>query len=227
MEFYETDFIGLFSFDYTFFHENSAFDSGLDIGSLELGQISNKPSSPQPDFWSHNPSKPNSFFQEHDVQFTYSGGAQKGNYVSSAHVTRTGRMKDGKFTKTAIITLHDMGLNGFTNYATLFGSEEMEPVVNAFTVFHVDFPCMKSPKLVNSNSTNFDDKENASPTHVDNKAASVSGQWDPNLEYRKFKNAKNNKKRVISNINILKLFSIQALTNSPKQCYQQLWIFSA
>merc|ERR1712178_546261 len=47
--------------------------------------------------------------EEHDVQFTYSGGAQKGNYVSSAHVTRTGRMKDGKFTKTAIITLHDMG----------------------------------------------------------------------------------------------------------------------
>jgi len=122
--------------------------------------------------------------EEHDVQFTYSGGAQKGNYVSSAHVTRTGRMKDGKFTKTAIITLHDMGLNGFTNYATLFGSEEMQPVVNAFTVFHVDFPCMKSPKLVNTNATNFDDKENASPTHVDNKTAnSISGQWDPNLEY--------------------------------------------
>lgn len=121
--------------------------------------------------------------EEHDVQFTYSGGAQKGNYVSSAHVTRTGRMKEGKFTKTVIITLHDMGLNGFTNYATLFGCQEMDPVLNAFTVFHVDFPCMKSPKLVNKNSSNYDDKENESPVHVDNKAASVSGQWDPNLEY--------------------------------------------
>ena len=117
------------------------------------------------------------------MQFTYSGGATAGNYVSSAHVTRTGRMKDGKFTKTAIITLHDMGLNGFTNYATLFGCHEMEPISNAFTVFHVDFPCMKSPKLVNKNSSNYDDKENASPSGVESKSASVSGQWDPNLEY--------------------------------------------
>jgi pimeloyl-ACP methyl ester carboxylesterase len=121
--------------------------------------------------------------EEHDVQFTYSGGATAGNYVSSAHVTRTGRMKESKFTKTAIITLHDMGLNGFTNYATLFGCHEMQPILNAFTVFHVDFPCMKSPKLVNKNSSNYDDKENASPNGVESKSASVSGQWDPNLEY--------------------------------------------
>jgi len=122
--------------------------------------------------------------EEHDVQFTYSGGAKAGNYVSSAHVTRMGRLKDGNFTNTVIITLHDLGLNGFTNYATLFGCQEMDPVLNAFTIFHVDFPCMKSPKLVNKNSTNYDDKENQSPSHIDNKSATTAtGQWDPNLEY--------------------------------------------
>jgi len=111
--------------------------------------------------------------KEYDVPFTYSGGATAGNYTTSANVTQMGRvLKDGKFTKTCIVTLHDLGLNSFSNYATLFQCAEMDPILSRFTVFHIDFPCMKAPKLRNTR----DNKENSDPN-------ASNGEWDKNLVY--------------------------------------------
>lgn len=111
--------------------------------------------------------------KEHEVQFTYSGGATAGNYTASANITQMGRVNaNGKFTKTCILTLHDLGLNSFSNYATLLQCEEMQPVLHRFTVFNVDFPCMKAPKL--------HDARNAPGEGGD---ANCSGQWDKNLVY--------------------------------------------
>lgn len=118
--------------------------------------------------------------KEYDIPFTYSGGATAGNYSASTNVTQMGRtMKDGKFTNTVILTLHDLGLNGFTNYATLFQCYEMDPVLHAFTVFHLDFPCMKSPKMVAASNI---DKENNDPDHL-TPSDVRQGVWDKNLVY--------------------------------------------
>jgi len=118
--------------------------------------------------------------KEHDVPFTYSGGATAGNFTASSNVTQMGRvMKDGQYTKTVILTLHDLGLNGFTNYATLFQSYEMDPVLHAFTVFHLDFPCMKSPKMMQA-----ENQENQSPAeHLTPSSDVRQGVWDKNLVY--------------------------------------------
>jgi len=126
--------------------------------------------------------------KEHDVPFTYSGGATAGNFTASTNVTQMGRiMKDGKFTKTVILTLHDMGLNGFSNYATLFQCHEMDPVLHAFTVFHLDFPCMKSPKLIPA--SNIDNKENnpSGDDHLQHNNTDVrQGVWNQGLVYPSF-----------------------------------------
>jgi len=110
--------------------------------------------------------------KEYNVPFTYSGGAAAGNYQTSCNVTQMGRiLQDGKFSNTVFVTLHDLGLNGFSNYATLFQSEDMEPVLSRFTVFHVDLPCMKGPKVMNVAN-----KENADPSEGD-------GMWSKDLVY--------------------------------------------
>ena len=102
--------------------------------------------------------------RSHEVNFTYSGGATAGNYQTSVNVTQMGKVKSGgQFTGTVIMTLHDIGLNHFTNYATLFQNKGMEPLLQNFTVFHVDYPCMQ---------TNYN--------------GSSSRQWDRNLVYPSF-----------------------------------------
>lgn len=98
--------------------------------------------------------------KEHSVEYTYSGGATAGNHTTCSNVTQMGRvLENGKFTNTVVVTLHDLGLNGFSNYATLFKCDDMEPILSRFTVFHVDYPCMKSPKIQNMSGATADTPE--------------------------------------------------------------------
>lgn len=112
----------------------------------------------------------------HQVEFMYSAGNKLGNYKTTCNVFQMGRLtKEEKFTNTVVLTLHDFGLNSFTNYATLFQSEEMKPMLKNFTCFHIDFPCMTSPDLINSAGNNNVDMQSATAT-----------AWDRNLIYPSF-----------------------------------------
>ena len=121
--------------------------------------------------------------KHHEVEFTYSGGATAGNYKTTCHISQMGKTQPGgKFTGTVVMTLHDIGLNHFTNYATLFQNSGMQPILDKFTCFHVDLPCMR-PNVVKSSHINSDNyiiqtnDLNASQNSGSNK------QWDRNLIY--------------------------------------------
>merc|ERR1719220_93643 len=109
-------------------------------------------------------------------------GAEAGNYQTSCSVSQMGKTKPGgQFTGTVVLTLHDIGLNHFTNYATLFQSKSMEPVLEKFTCFHVDFPCMK-PMHVGS-SRNSSGSNYIIQTERNGAGEGQVKQWDKNLVY--------------------------------------------
>jgi len=74
------------------------------------------------------------FSQEDSVEFSY-------DYKGVLYSSKLKVIQRGDSTKkNTFITVHNVGLNGFSNFGPLLSSEFMEPVANNYCIYHIILP---------------------------------------------------------------------------------------
>jgi len=94
--------------------------------------------------------------REHSIEFPY---CYRGVlYNSKLKIYQRGCAS----AKHALITVHDVGLNAFSNFGTLLNSEFMQPIISKYSIYHVVLPGQEDAAKPLSDSFVYPSMENLS-----------------------------------------------------------------